>query len=115
MTTNEPTYGVIASNGTETRYYLGDDEVLWDWTNAPVAFTEPLAEIPLPDGYVVLDAEDRLIKGKPALGITDILVSEKNTFDDKAYILTCSMPEVNRQQFMRAGLSDERIIRSEIF
>lgn len=115
MTTNEPTYGVIASNVTESYYYLGDDEVLWDWANAPVAFVDALAEIPLPDGYVVLDEEDRLIKGDASLGITEVLVSSEATFDDKTYLLICSMQEVTRQQFMRAGLSDERIIRSEIF
>lgn len=115
MTENEPTYGVIASNDTTSYYYLGNDEVLWDWTNAPVAFVEALAEIPLPDGYVVLDEEDRLIKGSPNLGITDVLVSEKATFDDKTYLLTCSMKQVSRQEFNAAGLSDERIIRAEIF
>jgi hypothetical protein len=112
---DEPTYGVIASNATNSYYYLGNDEVLWDWTNAPVAFVDSLAEIPLPDGYVVLDEEDRIVKGPATLGITTVLVSSAATFDDKTYLLLCSMKQVSRHEFNRAGLSDERIIRSEIF
>lgn len=116
MTENidEPTYGVIASNGSNSYYYLGNDEVLWDWVNAPVAFVDSIAEIPLPDGYVVIDEEeDRIVKGPATLGVTTVIVSSEATFDDKTYLLLCSMKEVSRHQFMRAGLSDERIIRSD--
>jgi hypothetical protein len=114
----EPTYGVEVSDGNNTSFYLGDDEILWDWANAPVAeesFVDGLAEVPLPDGYVVLDAEDRLVKGSPTLGITATLVTSKNTFDDKAYVLTCSMKKVSRSEFNAAGLSDERILRAAAF
>jgi hypothetical protein len=114
----EPTYGVEVTDGDKTTYYLGDDEILWDWANAPVApesFVNKLAEVPLPDGYVVLSREDRLVKGSPKLGITSTLVSSTNTFDDKAYVLTCSMKLVSCSEFNAAGLSDERIIRAEAF
>lgn len=114
---NEPTYGVESSNGADVSYFLGNDETLWDWANAPIAvpFVDKLAEVPLPDGYVVLNREDRLMKGSPKLGITSVLASESNAFDDKAYVLTCSMKSVSRSGFNAAGLSDERILRTTAF
>lgn len=119
MTTRaaEPTYGVEFTDGSEVSYYLGNDETLWDWANAPVAvpFIDRLARIPLPEGYVVLDHEDRLLKGSPNLGITAILASESTAYDDKAYVLTCGLKSVSRSEFNAAGLSDERIIRSVAF
>lgn len=113
----EPTYGVEFTDGKKVSYFLGHDETLWDWANAPVAvpFVDRLARIPLPDGYVVLDHEDRLVKGSPNLGITEILASESNAYDDKAYVLTCGMKSVSRSEFNAAGLSDERILRSVAF
>lgn len=110
----EPTYGVEFIDGSKVSYYLGHDETLWDWANAPIAvpFVDRLARIPLPDGYVVLDHEDRLVKGRPHLGITEILASESKAYDDKAYVLTCSMKSVSRSEFNATGLSDERIIWS---
>lgn len=113
----EPTYGVEFTDGDKVSYFLGHDETLWDWANAPVAvpFVDRLARIPLPDGYVVVDHEDRLVKGSPNLGITEILASESNAYDDKAYVLTCGMTRVSRSEFNAAGLSDERILRSVAF
>ena len=110
----EPTYGVEFIDGNKVSYYLGNDETLWDWANAPIAvpFVDRLARVPLPDGYVVLNREDRLVKGRPHLGITEILASESKAYDDKAYVLTCSMKSVSRSEFKAAGLSDERIIWS---
>lgn len=114
---NEPTYGVESSDGSNSYYYLGHDETLWDWANAPISvpFVDSLAEVPLPVGYFVMDGIDRIVKGSPASGITTTLISEKNAYDDKAYILTCSMVRVPIRVFNAAGLSDERILRSVVF
>jgi hypothetical protein len=113
----EPTYGVEFKDGDRIVYYVGNDENLWDWANAPIGvpFVDRLARIPLPDGYVVLNREHRLIKGSPKLGLTEILASQSTAHDDKAYILTCGMKRVSRSEFNAAGLSDERIIRSVAF
>lgn len=113
----EPTYGVEFTDGDKVSYFLGHDETLWDWANAPIAvpFVDRLARVPLPAGYVVLDHEDRLVKGRPDLGITEILASQSHAHDDKAYVLTCGMKRVSRSEFNAAGLSDERIIRSVAF
>lgn len=113
----EPTYGVEYTDGDKVSYFLGNDETLWDWANAPVAvpFVDRLARVPLPAGYVVLNREDRLVKGSPKRGITEILASASHAHDDMAYVLTCSMARVSRSEFNAAGLSDERIIKSVAF
>lgn len=102
----EPTYayGVEFTDGSKMSYFLGNDEALWDWAHAPITvpFVDKLARIPLPDGYVVLDREDRLVKGSPNLGITEILVSESTAYEDKAYVLTCGMKAVSRSEFNAA-------------
>jgi hypothetical protein len=115
----EASYGVEVSSGNDTNYYLGEDEILWDWANAPVGvpFTDSLAEVPLPEGYVLMEeeGEERLVKGSPASGAVTTLVSSDAAFDDLAHVLTCSMTSVSRREFKAAGLSDERIIRSVAF
>jgi hypothetical protein len=117
---NEPTYGVEVSEGNDTHYFLGEDEVLWDWVSAPifVPFIDGLAEVPLPDGYVLRedeDGENRLVKGGPASGVTTTLLSAESAYDDKAHVLTCGMKAVSRREFNAAGLSDERILRTVAF
>ena len=112
----EPTYGVEISDGRIACYYLGHDETLWDWANAPIAVPfEEVFELPLPEGYVVLDHDDRLVKGDPSLGFTETLLRAANAYDDRTYVLTCSMVRASRSEFNAAGLSDERILRSETF
>lgn len=117
---NEPTYGVEVSEGNDIHYYLGNDEVLWDWVTAPIftPFVDGLAEVPLPDGYVLMEeegGENRLVKGSPASGVTTTLLSAESAYDDKAHVLTCSMKSVSLREFNAAGLSDERIMRTTAF
>lgn len=122
MTENmhEPTYGVEVSSGNDTKYYLGNDETLWDWANDPIGvpFINSLAEVPLPDGYVLREDDEGveyLVKGGPKSGVTTILASAENAFEDKTYVLTLSMDYVSRSGFNAAGLSDERILRMNEF
>jgi hypothetical protein len=116
----DSTYGVAVFNGATAEWYLGNDEKLWDWAKAPIneAFRDGLAEMNLPEGYVLQEDEAGdvgLVVGDPSLGETTALISEQSTRDDMAYILTHSMRQVSHKEFKAAGLPNERIMRSTSF
>ena len=114
--TEESTYGVEVSDFGDTSYYLGNDEVLWDWAEAPLPpFTEDTMEVSLPAGYVLMEGEygePLLAKGVPAAGRTTVTVTIGSAYEDKIQVLTSSMKSVSRREFDAAGLSDERIVET---
>jgi hypothetical protein len=116
----DSTYGVEVFNGATAEWYLGNDEKLWDWANAPVneTFRDGLAEMNLPEGYVLQEDEAgdvALIVGDTALGDTTALISEQSTRDDMSYILIHSMRQVSYKEFKDAKLPNERVMRSTSF
>lgn len=123
----DATYAVEIYDDATAKWYLGNDEVLWDWANAPVTveFDESgLAEVPLPEGYILEEDEAgdvRLIEDdQPVRDTTPIvsiaaLVSKESTRDDMSYILIHSMREVSYKEFKAAKLPNERVMRSNAF
>lgn len=116
----DSTYGVEVFNGATAEWYLGNDEKLWDWANAPVneTFRDGLTEMNLPEGYVLQEDEAgqvALVVGSPSLGETTALISEQSTRDDMSYILIHSMRRVSYKEFKDAKLPNERVMRSTAF
>lgn len=122
----DSTYGVEVCDGARSEWYLGDDETLWDWANAPVkeTFREGVAEVPLPEGYAfhedetgevtLVEDDSSRAETTPITTITAV-VSEKSTLDDMAYILIHSMRQVSYEEFETAKLPSERIMHSTAF
>ena len=121
-----PTYGVTESEfGGDEYFFLGSDETLWDWATAPVApFTESSTEIPLPEGYVMVDQPGRGTKvfnrndGLPE-GVDDlsgatttVTITSGSAMEDKIQILTCSMENVEPKEFRNAGLPEDRVLET---
>lgn len=121
----DSTYGVEVCDGARSEWYLGDDEKLWDWANAPVkeTFREGVAEVPLPEGYAFHEdeaGEVKLVEDHSPAETTPIttitaVVSEQSTRDDMAYILIHSMRQVTYEEFKAAKLPNERVMCSNAF
>lgn len=116
----DATYGVEIYDGATPKWYLGNDEKLWDWANTPVdaVFQDGLTEVPLPAGYILHEDEAgdvTLIVGDPLRGDTSAIVSKASTRDDMSYILIHSMKQVSYNEFKAAKLPNERVMRSNAF
>jgi hypothetical protein len=123
-----PTYGVTESDFGDQYCYLGSDEVLWDWANAPIDVSfgnESAVHIPLPEGYVVTGGQGsqptRVFNATEGLpdGVEDlsdarttVLVTVGSAMEDKIQVLTRSMESVEPKEFRTAGLPEDRILET---
>lgn len=126
-TKTTPTYGVTESDFGDQYCYLGSDETLWDWANAPIEVSfdgESAVQVPLPDGYVVTGRGSQPIRVfNPANGLPDgvedlsdartsVLITVGSAMEDKIQFLTSSMESVEPEEFRNAGLPEDRILET---
>jgi hypothetical protein len=123
-----PTYGVTESDFGDQYCYLGSDEILWDWANAPIDVPfngESTIHIPLPDGYVMTGGRGsqptRLFNPdhRPADGSADLIdarttvpVTIGSAMEDKIQFLTKAMESVEPEEFRNADLPEDRVLEA---
>lgn len=127
-TRTTPTYGVTESDFGDEYCYLGSDEILWDWAQAPIDVSfagESAVRIPLPDGYVVTGGQGSQPTKvfNPANGLPDgvedlsgarttVRVTVGSAMEDKIQFLVYSMESVESDEFRNAGLAEDRILEA---
>lgn len=91
-------------------YYVGDDDVLWDWLmadNAVPSDSSTMLQVPVPAGYEFRPAN-------PELDETDtpevLSVGVNFTRRDKACALALMLPYVEEADFVALGLDESRIV-----
>jgi hypothetical protein len=123
-----PTYGVTESDFGDQYCYLGSDEILWNWANAPIDTPfgdESAVHLPLPEGYVVtggrgsqptrvFNPDNGLPTGVEDLSDarTAVPVTAGSAMEDKIQVLTRAMEPVEPKEFRNAGLPEDRILET---
>jgi hypothetical protein len=117
-------FGIHVSGSKKDEFYTGDDEVLWDWLNAPVD------EFPTEDGWHRVTPPTGYVfrgvvlhkKGEPVrTWLKNFpekesgLLTPRHPHNDKAHLISPWMAEAYEKEFKNAGIPSERIFEAQAY